>query len=98
MSARGGESYPKIYVCNMIDTRYILCWFDCDRSIINSRQLTELLRLDCPVGVCPHLSKPGKSVIYSVAKCVLACSMDILSLGRLKYPQLFKDFMSPSFM
>jgi hypothetical protein len=97
MSARGGGSFPKIYVCNMIDTRYKPCRFDCDQSIINSRQLAEL-RLDCPVGVCPHLSKTVKSGIYFVAKYVLACSLDILSRGRLKYPQRFKEFMSPSFM
>jgi hypothetical protein len=77
-------------------TCYRICRFDYDRSTINSRHFNVHLGLDCLLGVRPHLSKTGKSDICSVAKYVLACSLEILSRRRLKYPQLFKELLSPS--
>ena len=95
ISARGGGSFPNINICNMTHTRY---WsrFDCNRSIINSQHLTKHLRLACPLGVCPHLNKSGKSDICSVAKYIIAWGFDIFSRRRLKNPQRFKEVMSPS--
>jgi hypothetical protein len=58
----GGEFPAHSYLC------YEHCRFDCDRSIINSRHLTKLLRSDCPVGVCQQLSETAKSDVCSVAE------------------------------